>query len=114
MRDRMKVPVPRATSSPLASTICESATSTRRRPLIHLPSARALPAFIGRVSSRLKAVVSRNMSVIMMLAHKKAASSDRKRVVSDTSVAVRVDLGGGRTNQKQTIYDIIASPLNQN
>ena len=44
MCERRKVPVPRAHSSPSASTIRASATNTRRLPLIQRPSARASPA----------------------------------------------------------------------
>ena len=43
MCERMKVPVPRAHSSPSESTIRASATNTRRLPEIQRPSARASP-----------------------------------------------------------------------
>src|SRR3569623_574094 len=65
--DRMKVPVPRAASSPLESISRASPTNTRRCPLIQRPSATISPALNGRVNSRLNAVVSRKRSVTRLL-----------------------------------------------
>ena len=63
MCERMKVPVPRAASSPSGRISRASPTKTRRRPLIQRPSATTGPGFSGRVKTRLKAVVSRKRSL---------------------------------------------------
>ena len=54
MRERMKVPVPRAASSPSASISRASATNTRRWPLIQRPSAITGPAFSGLVKQQVE------------------------------------------------------------
>ena len=52
MRERWNVPVPRPISSPSASISRDSATSTRRRPLIQRPSATTRPPRPGEVHGR--------------------------------------------------------------
>ena len=63
MCERMKVPVPRAASSPSGRISRASPTKTRRLPLDPAPLGDHRPAFSGRVKTRLKAVVSRKRSL---------------------------------------------------